>query len=157
MGTFTRDNTELAVDVDGAGQQHRAEAGGMTIALERWNAGLDTAEWFADLPGGACQEPHWGYCLKGQVTMRYADGETEVISAGEAYYVRPGHNAHLDEDTEFVEFTAGRPDPRHQHRRAGGHRPPMSRSLLPGRTCGAACRNRTDDLFITSDSLYRLS
>jgi len=39
MGTFTRDNTELAVDLEGAGQQHRAEAGGMTIALERWNAG----------------------------------------------------------------------------------------------------------------------
>ena len=79
MGTFTRDNTELAVDVAGAGQQHRAEAGGMTIALERWNAGLDTAEWFADLPGGACQEPHWGYCLKGRVTMRYDDGERDVI------------------------------------------------------------------------------
>ena len=76
MGSFTRDNTELAVDVDGAGQQHRAEAGGMTIALERWNAGLDTAEWFAELPDGACQEPHWGYCLKGRVTMRFTDGET---------------------------------------------------------------------------------
>jgi hypothetical protein len=105
MGTFTRDNTELAVDVAGAGQQHRAEAGGMTIALERWNAGLDTAEWFAGLPGGACQEPHWGYCVSGQVTMRYTDGETEVLTAGQAYYIRPGHNAHLDEDTEFVEFT----------------------------------------------------
>ena len=77
----------------------------MTIALERWNAGLDTAQWFADLPGGACQESHWGYCLKGRVTMRYADGRTEVISAGDAYYVRPGHNAHIDEDAEFVEFT----------------------------------------------------
>ena len=96
MNTFTRDNTELAVDMPGAGQQHRVEAGGMTIALERWNAGLDTAEWFADLPGGACQEPHWGYCLKGQATMRYADGSTDVISAGDAYYIRPGHNAHID-------------------------------------------------------------
>ena len=106
MGTFTRDdNTELAVDIDGAGQQHRAEAGGMTIALERWNAGLDTAEWFADLPGGACQEPHWGYCLQGTVTMRYSDGETEVLTAGQAYYIRPGHNAHIDDDAEFVEFT----------------------------------------------------
>ena len=105
MGTFTRDNTELAVDIDGAGQQHRAEAGGMTIALERWNAGLDTAQWFADLPGGACQEPHWGYCLKGTVTMRYADGRSEVISAGDAYYIRPGHNAHIEDETEFVEFT----------------------------------------------------
>ena len=77
----------------------------MTIALERWNAGLDTAEWFADLPDGACQEPHWGYCLQGTVTMRYTDGQTEVISAGEAYYIRPGHNAHIDDDAEFVEFT----------------------------------------------------
>jgi uncharacterized cupin superfamily protein len=77
----------------------------MTIALERWRAGLDTAEWFAELPGGACQEPHWGYCLSGRVTMRYTDGETEVLTSGDAYYVRPGHNAHLDEDTEFVEFT----------------------------------------------------
>ena len=38
--------------------------------------------------------------------MRFLDGQTEVISAGQAYYVRPGHNAHIDEDTEFVEFTA---------------------------------------------------
>jgi hypothetical protein len=106
MGTFTRETTELAVDVAGAGQQYRAEAGGMTIALERWNAGLDTAEWFADLPDGACQEPHWGYWLAGRVTMRFTDGQTEVISAGQAYYVRPGHNAHIEEDAEFVEFTA---------------------------------------------------
>jgi hypothetical protein len=38
--------------------------------------------------------------------MRYTDGEVEVISAGDAYYIRPGHNGHIDEDgTEFVEFT----------------------------------------------------
>ena len=44
-----------------SGQQHRAEAGGTTIALEQWN--------------------------------------------GEAYYIRPGHNAHIDSETELVEFT----------------------------------------------------
>lgn len=122
MGTFTRDNTELAVDIDGAGQQHRAEAGGMTIALEQWNAGLDTAEWFAGFPDGACQEPHWGYCVKGKVTMRYTDGETEVLTGGQAYYIRPGHNAHVDDDTQFVEFSRGRPDPWHQHGRAVARR-----------------------------------
>lgn len=105
MGAFTRRNTELAVDVEGAGQQHRAEAGGMTIALEQWKAGLDTAEWFADLPGGACQEPHWGYCVQGAVTMRYTDGRTETIHEGDAYFIRPGHNAHIDADAELVEFT----------------------------------------------------
>jgi hypothetical protein len=105
VGTFTRDNTEIAVDVEGVGVQHRGEDGGMIIALERWDAGLDTAEMFAGLPDGACQEPHWGYVLSGAVTMRYTDGESETLSAGQAYYIRPGHNAHVDQAVELVEFT----------------------------------------------------
>lgn len=105
MATFTRDNTEIAVELDGLGTQHRAEDGGMLIALEHWNAGLDTDEMFADLPGGACQEPHWGYILNGSVTMRYTDGTAETLRAGDAYYIRPGHNAHVDEDVDIVEFT----------------------------------------------------
>lgn len=105
MATFTVDNTEVAVEIDGLGRQHRAESGGMIIALESWKAGLDTAEWFAELPGGACQEDHFGYVLSGSCTVRYNDGETEVLSAGQAYHLRPGHNVHLDEDAQFVEFT----------------------------------------------------
>lgn len=105
MGIFTRDNTELALDLEGAGQQYRTEAGGMTVALERWQAGLDTGEMFAGLPGGACSEPHWGFCVQGRATVRYNDGESEVLEAGSAYYLRPGHNVHVEEDTELIEFT----------------------------------------------------
>jgi hypothetical protein len=105
MSTYTRDNTEVAVDLEGLGRQNRADAGGMIIALERWHAGLDTGEMFAELPGGACQEPHWGYILSGAVTMRYTDGTRETLSAGDAYYIRPGHNAHVDTDVDLVEFT----------------------------------------------------
>jgi hypothetical protein len=105
MSTFTRSTTEIAVDLEGAGTQHRAVDGGMIVALESWKAGLDTGEMFADLPDGACQEPHWGYVLSGSVTMRYTDGTSETLSAGQAYYIRPGHNAHVDADVELVEFT----------------------------------------------------
>ena len=105
MTSFTRDNTDLAIELDGMGTQHRAEAGGMLVALEQWKAGLDTGPMFADLPGGACSEPHWGYCLSGSVTVRYSDGAVERVAAGEAYYLRPGHNVRVDEDAEFVEFT----------------------------------------------------
>ena len=105
MSVFTRDNTEVAVDLAGLGTQHRGIDGGMVIALERWNAGLDTGEMFAELPDGACQEPHWGYVLRGSVTMRYTDGTSETLRAGQAYYIRPGHNAHVDDDVDLVEFT----------------------------------------------------
>jgi hypothetical protein len=105
MGTFTVDNTKLAVELDGLGRQHRAESGGMVIALEEWKAGLDTGEMFAGLPDGACQEDHFGYVRAGACTVRYSDGQTETLRAGQAYHLRPGHNVHIDEDAEFVEFT----------------------------------------------------
>jgi hypothetical protein len=105
MGTFTRENTEIAVDIEGYGEQHRAMAGGMVIALERWAAGLDTTEMFARLPDGACQEPHFGYVLEGSATVHYTDGSSETLTTGDAYYLKPGHNVHIDQDAEFVEFT----------------------------------------------------
>jgi hypothetical protein len=77
----------------------------MVIALERWTAGLDTTEMFAGLPDGACQEPHFGYVLDGSATVHYTDGSSETLTTGDAYYLKPGHNVHIDQDAEFVEFT----------------------------------------------------
>ena len=78
----------------------------MIIALERWNAGLDTGEMFAELPDGACQEQHWGYVLSGQRHHAlHRRARPRRCTAGQAYYIRPGHNAHVDEDVELVEFT----------------------------------------------------
>jgi hypothetical protein len=84
MSTFTDENTEVAWEIEGGGQQRKGEDGGMVIALEHWKAGLDTTELFAELPDGACQEQHWGYMIRGSITMRYTDGRTETLSAGQA-------------------------------------------------------------------------
>lgn len=52
---------------------------------------------------GQCGRPHWGYVIRGVVRVAYPDHE-EVISAGDAYYVAPGHIAvHLG-DAELVDF-----------------------------------------------------
>jgi hypothetical protein len=104
MPAFTRENTRLAIDIE-LGQQYRAEAAGMVIALETWASGLDTTRWFKDLPDGACQEHHFGYMVSGAATVTYADGRTERFAGGQAYYLEPGHNVRLEEDSEFVEFT----------------------------------------------------
>jgi hypothetical protein len=110
MSTFTKDNTEVAWEVEG-GEQRTAQAGGMVIAHEHWPAGLDTTELFRELPDGACQEQHWGYVIAGSITMRYTDGTEETLSPGEAYYIKPGHNARVDEDVDLVEFTPANQSP----------------------------------------------
>jgi hypothetical protein len=52
-----------------------------------------------------CQCPHWGYVLKGKMTMRYPD-HTEVYEAGDAYYCPPGHVPIKHEPgTEIVMFS----------------------------------------------------
>ena len=118
MSTYTRENTEIAVDIEGVGQQHRAVAGGMVIALERWNAGLDTTEMFAGLPDGACQEPHFGFVLRGAATVSYTDGESRVPVAGRGVLpaARPQRPRRPGRGVRRVH--PGRPDTGHQHARA---------------------------------------
>lgn len=58
----------------------------------------------ASLPGGSCSCPHWGYVLSGRVAVRYADRE-EILEAGDAFYMAPGHAPEADEGTELVQFS----------------------------------------------------
>jgi hypothetical protein len=96
---------ELPVAFEGDGVVSRlAEWGEMNVALETLPGGTDTAPIFKGLPDDRCQCPHWGYVLKGRMRIRYPDRE-EVIEAGDAYYMEPGHLPLFEEDTEVLEFS----------------------------------------------------
>ncbi len=82
----------------------QAEWGDMNVALESAPAGGDTAPIFKGLPDDRCQCPHWGYVITGRFQVRYKDHE-EILNAGDAYYLAPGHTTFFDEDTEVVEFS----------------------------------------------------
>jgi hypothetical protein len=107
MTAYSRDDVETDFQQDGVGETRKTEDGGMTIAFERWNAGLDATEMFKDLPDGACWEQHWGYVLKGSGTLRYTDGTEETITEGQAYYMKPGHIPLVGDEgpLELLEFT----------------------------------------------------
>jgi hypothetical protein len=78
--------------------QRATTAGGMTVAFERVPKG-DYGEF------GACETAHWGYVLTGRAHVRYEDGREETLSAGQAYYLAPGHRIEVLEDSEVVEFS----------------------------------------------------
>jgi len=81
-----------------------AEWGEMTVGLEAMPAGADATTSIAGLPDGRCQAHHWGYLITGRIVVEYADRQ-ETVSAGQAYYVEPGHRIRFEEDSEAVEFT----------------------------------------------------
>lgn len=83
----------------------RAHWGEQRVVFQSIDAGFDIRSRLAGLEDDACQLPHWGYCLKGQFRVRYSDGSEETISAGDAYYMSPGHVPEYIEDCEIVDFT----------------------------------------------------
>ncbi len=68
-------------------------------------AGTDLAPLLHGLPNNLCPCPHWGYIIRGRIRVSYADRE-EVLGAGDLFYLPPGHTPLVEEDVEFVEFSA---------------------------------------------------
>jgi hypothetical protein len=55
---------------------------------------------------------HLGLVVQGSFKVTYLDGGEEVIRAGEAYHLEPGHFAQAIEHTQVIEFS-----PRDEHER----------------------------------------
>lgn len=88
----------------GVAHETVTEMDGYTCNFVTIRQGHDLAPMLAHLPTGRCECPHWGMVFRGRITVRYVDRE-EVIEAGEAYYMPPGHAPAADDGTEFVMFS----------------------------------------------------
>jgi hypothetical protein len=82
-----------------------ADWGALNISHIHFPAGADATPLLEGLPGDLCQCPHWGMVLKGSINVRYGDGRTETVRAGEVYYWPPGHTVSVDEDYRSIEFS----------------------------------------------------
>ena len=82
--------------------------GGMVCAVHHFAPGTDITSAFKAF-GGFCPVPHWGYCFKGAMIMRYADGTEEVVKAGDVFYLPEGHTMIIDKNDpvacEIIEFS----------------------------------------------------
>ena len=63
---------------------------GYTVNFVEFHEDIDATPLLKGLPDDRCQCPHWGYIIKGRMTMRFGDRE-EVYEAGDAWYAPPGH------------------------------------------------------------------
>jgi hypothetical protein len=88
----------------GLGTERGGDLDGYTVNFVSIRQGHSLDGMFKGLPGDACPCPHWGYLLAGQITVRYADHE-EVIEAGDAFYMPPGHVPEAASGTEIIQFS----------------------------------------------------
>ena len=87
----------IKVNAPGAVARQQTDFGDATgygkIGAEHFkmDAGADIAPLLQGLENDLCQAPHWGYLLKGELTVTYTDGATEHVHAGDMFYWPPGH------------------------------------------------------------------
>jgi hypothetical protein len=80
------------------------ELGGYTVNLLHVLAPVDMNLMLRGLPGDTCPCPHWGIVTEGRMTVRYADHE-EVVSAGDVFYMAPGHVPEYEPGTRLIQFS----------------------------------------------------
>lgn len=99
------------IDVPGAVARQAVDFGDVatysTLGAEYFSlgAGTDIAPLLEGLEGDACQAPHWGYMVSGEVVVSYTDGTEESSAVNNLFYWPPGHSVRVVEDAEIIMFS----------------------------------------------------
>lgn len=103
MPRTRKDEAPLLVD-EAAVTGRYVELDHYTVSFETFHTETDPARLFRGLPDDRCQCEHWGVVVSGKLDIRYAD-RTEIYTAGDAYYIAPGHLPWPHTGTEVIEFS----------------------------------------------------
>jgi len=119
---IAKEQIPIRIDVPGAKARQKTDFGDATgygkIGGEYFSlgAGTDISPLLKGLDGDLCHSPHWGYVIEGKLTVSFADGHEEIVTASDLFYWPPGHTVRADEDTEMVLFS-----PQHEHGKVIDH------------------------------------
>lgn len=99
------------IDVPGAVARQAGgfgDATGLGAMGGEWfslGAGTDIQPLLRGLKDDACQAPHWGYMLSGELVVTYTDGKVDTCKGGDLFHWPAGHSVRVVEDSEVVLFS----------------------------------------------------
>lgn len=108
---IARADIPTKIDVPGAVARQVGDFGDPSthgpLAAEYFSlgAGTDIAPLLEGLDGDACQAPHWGYIVSGEVVVTYSDGTDERCATQDVFYWPPGHSVRVVDDAEVILFS----------------------------------------------------
>jgi hypothetical protein len=109
-----REKLPARIDVPGAVARQLGgfgEAGGLGAMGGEWfslRAGTDIQPLLKGLRDDACQAPHWGYMLSGELVVTYTDGSRETCRGSDLFHWPPGHSVRVVQDSEVILFSPQR-------------------------------------------------
>ena len=119
---IAKEDVPVKIDAPGAVARQQTDFGDATgcgkIGAEYFSLGkgADIKDLLHGLEGDLCQSPHWGYIIKGRLTVTFTDGSEERPVGGDLFYWPPGHTVRADEDTDVILFS-----PQEEHTKVIDH------------------------------------
>lgn len=104
MPHVSRDTADESITMLGLDVRLTNFDGGYTVCFESHSSDQDLGPLLEGLPNDECQFPRLGYVVAGTIEFRIGD-RTETYTAGDAYYVPPGHVPIHHHGTQIVEFS----------------------------------------------------
>jgi hypothetical protein len=108
---ITKNEIPVKIDVPGAIARQATDfgcpsgIGALGAEYLSLGAGTDIAPLLKGLEGDACQSPHWGYMLSGEVVITYTNDTQETCSGNDLFYWPPGHSVRVRVDSEVILFS----------------------------------------------------
>ena len=106
-----KNDVPIKINVPGALARQKTDFGDATdygtMGAEYFtlDEGTDIAPLLQGLEDDLCHAPHWGYLIKGKLTVTYKDKGTEDVNSGDLFYWPPGHTVKVGKDAELVLFS----------------------------------------------------
>lgn len=101
-----------AIQIPGATARQLGDFGDATaygtLAAEYFSlaAGTDIAPLLRGLDDDACQAPHWGYMISGELIVTYTgDRAPDTCVGGDLFFWPPGHSVRVVQDAEVILFS----------------------------------------------------
>jgi len=111
---ISKEQVPAKIDVPGAVARQTGDFGdatGLGKMGGEWfslGAGTDIQPLLKGLQGDACQAPHWGYMLSGELVVTYTDGKVETCQGSDLFHWPPGHSVRVVKDSEVILFSPQR-------------------------------------------------
>jgi hypothetical protein len=111
---ISKEQIPVKLDVPGARARQLSNFGEATgtLGAEYFSlgTGTDIAPLLQGLQDDACQAPHWGYVISGDLVVTYTDGTVDRCVGGDVFHWPPGHSVRVEDDAEVILFS-----PQHEH------------------------------------------
>lgn len=105
MPRVSKESTDKTNDY-GAVLERTSQLDDHTVNFVTFREESDISEILASLSEKKCTCPHWGYLFSGRTHVKYDDGRSDVINAGDAFYAPAGHTVwHAEAGTEMLLFS----------------------------------------------------